>query len=121
MRNWGSLYRRETWRVNEAVYYRDAREKFIRNTPFPGLTACIYAAVRPNIQPLTAAELAERAISSARSPAGADRRDGISYLEQQKRRGVTTPLMPGYEAEVLAWTSGRDLGEAWVQVRASGG
>ncbi len=52
---------------------------------------------------------------SAAAPAGAQRRDGISYLLQQKRRGLVTPLLPPREEAVLWRTGARDLASAWEQ------
>lgn len=113
------LYRRETWRIGEAISYRAAQADWIRAIcPFAGLTACLYTALEPNIHPLTVAQLADLALRSASGAAGADKRDGISYLVEQKRRGVVTPLMPGYEAEVLARTGRRNLADARVHARA---
>lgn len=112
------LYRRETRQVGEPVSYRAARAGWIQSiSPFDSLSACLYTALRANIHPLTVARLADLALTSASGAAGADKRDGISYLEEQKRRGVVTPLMPGYEQEVLARTGGRDLSDAWARAR----
>lgn len=71
-----------------------------------------------NIHPLTAGKLAELALRSAAAPAGAEHRDGISYLQQQKRRGLMTPLMPAYERAVLTITGVGDLAEAWERARS---
>jgi hypothetical protein len=112
------LYRRETRQVGESVIYRVLGGGWIPTiSPFAGLSACLYTALEPNIRPLTVARLADLALQSAAGAAGAKRRDGISYLGEQKRRGVMTPLMPAYEAEVLARTGGRDLADAWARVR----
>lgn len=113
------LYRRETRQVGEPVSYRTARAGWMHTiSPFANLSACFYAALEPNIHPLTVARLADLALASASGAAGAERRDGVSYLEEQKRRGVLTPLMPAYEAEILARTGGRDLADAWARARA---
>lgn len=115
------LYRRETQQVGEPVSYRDARSDWIRTISlFGGLDACLYTALKPNIHPLTVARLADLAITSASRRAGADQRDGISYLEGQKQRGLVTPLMAGYEAELLSRTGARDLAGAWARARGSG-
>jgi hypothetical protein len=115
------LYRRETWRIGESVTYEDrvADEICIPAiSSFMGIGACLYAELKPNIDPLTVERLADLAIRSAAEDAGAKRRDGISYLAQQKRCGVMTPLMPAYEEEILARTRGLDLANAWARVRA---
>jgi hypothetical protein len=57
--------------------------------------------IAPNIEPLTGDELAARAIASARSEFGQDRRDGISYLLGAKNVGIETPLRPEYESAIL--------------------
>ena len=44
-------------------------------------------ALRANIRPLNGEKLAEIAVLSASAPAGAKRRDGISYLQEQKIAG----------------------------------
>jgi hypothetical protein len=112
------VYRRESRQVGGDATYEHARTKWIAEIRhFADLDVCLYVALKPNVAPLTAVRLAELAIDSARRPAGRVRRDGISYLQEQKRRGIQTPLMPPYEAEVLARTGSRDLGEAWAQVR----
>jgi hypothetical protein len=116
------LYRRETWQVGEPVSYRDSRASWIHTTSsFASVSPCLYTALKPNIHPLTVERLADLALTSASRAPGANKRDGISYLEEQKRRGVVTPLMPGYEAEVLSRTGGRDLADAWTRARASRG
>jgi len=102
------LYRRETGRLNDKT--AGSRAAWIAKLPgFAGTSTCLYTALRANIRPLTAKKLAELAVCSAAGPAGAERRDGISYLQQQKRRGVKTPLMSAYEKAVLERTCARDL------------
>jgi len=111
------LYRRETGRLHDISTVSQAA--WIAELPgFAGTSTCLYTAFQPNIRPLTAEKLAELAVCSAAAPAGAERRDGISYLQQQKRRGVVTPLMLAYEEAVLARTGARDLATAWEQARS---
>ena len=113
----GMLYRRETGLRGDTAD-RVARVSWIAElTGFAGLDTCLYVALGVNISPLTAGRLADLAIQSASSGAGTQRRDGISYLEQQQRRGLTTPLTGPYEAAVLARTGARDLATAWARVR----
>jgi hypothetical protein len=115
----GLLYRRETWQIGAASRALDAGADWIRALPgFAGLEVCLYTALEANIQPLTASRLAELALQSASATAGEARRDGISYLAEQKSRGIETPLMPAYEAEVLARTTSDDLADAWRRARA---
>jgi cation transport regulator ChaC len=113
------LYRRETHYSEASV---PAEVDWIEGLPhFCGTSVCLYTALEANISPpLTGEKLAEFAVASAASPSGADRRDGISYLAQQKRRGVRTPLMASYEQVVLARTGARDLDEAWRRACSTG-
>lgn len=110
------LYRRETGRLNDTSL--GSRAAWIAElVDFAGTSTCLYTALQPNIRPLTAEKLAELAVDSAAAQAGGEHRDGISYLQQQKRRGVVTPLMPAYEEAVLARTGARDLASAWKRAR----
>lgn len=111
------LYRRETGRPNDIS--AGSRAAWIAELAgFAGIGTCLYTAFQPNIRPLTAQKLAELAVRSAATAVGAERRDGISYLQQQKRRGLVTPLMPAYEEAVLARTGARDLDAAWERARS---
>jgi cation transport regulator ChaC len=111
------LYRRETHRDDASV---PAQVDWIHGLPhFWGTSVCLYAALAANIPPpLTGEKLAELAVASATAPSGADKRDGISYLAQQKHRRIRTPLMASYAQAVLARTSARDLDEAWRRARS---
>ena len=112
------LYRRETWQVGARVAEPTAHVDWIRDlSSFAGLRLCLFTALEANIQPLTVERLAALALRSAARAAGARKRDGISYLEEQKRRGVMTPLLPDYEAAVLRRTGARNLEDAWTHVR----
>ncbi len=110
------LYRRETGRLYDTG--AGSRAVWIAElASFAGTSTCLYTALQANIRPLTAEKLAELAVRSAAAPAGAERRDGISYLQQQKRRGLVTPLMPAYEEGVLTRTGADDLAGAWERAR----
>jgi hypothetical protein len=111
------LCRRETGRPDDTRASSQA-VWIAELTGFAGLSTCLYTALAANIQPLTVEKLAELALCSAAAPAGAQRRDGISYLQQQKRRGIVTPLMSRYEKAVLARTDARDLSGAWERTRS---
>ena len=114
------LYRREMWQVGMDTSYEDAHSPWIDALyEFHGLHVCLYTALEPTIEPVTPERLAALAIESASGEAGAHRRDGISYLEGQKRRGIETPLMPAYEAEVLSRTGAASLADAWARARAA--
>src|SRR5690349_8182402 len=109
------LYERETGRrldINNR-----SRVAWIAELPnFANTSTCLYTALGANIRPLNAEKLAKLAVLSAAAPAGAKHRDGISYLQEQKNRGLVTPLMPAYEEAVLAVTGARDLDDAWRRV-----
>lgn len=109
------LYRRETGQLNRPASAIDWIPSLAN---FQGLDFCLYTALPANIAPLTPERLATLAVSSAARPAGETRRDGISYLADQKARGVRTPLIPEYEAAVLAMTEARDLAAAWAKARS---
>ena len=112
------LYRRERNRVGSGDLYAevdptDVDSAFLgRLDGFAGLDVMFYAALRANIEDPTPEMLARLAIESAAAPSGAAGRDGISYLMDAKQSGIVTPLMAGYEAEILRLTGGRDLEEA---------
>ena len=111
------LFRREMWQVGRDSSYADAHSAWIGALrDFHGVGVCLYTALEATIEPLTPKRLADLAIESASGDAGVHRRDGISYLEGQKRRGIETPLMPAYEAEVLSRTGAASLADAWARV-----
>ncbi len=65
----------------------------------------IFASMIPNISNLTPKRLAELAIASAdEGPTDKEgnRRDGIQYLYDIRKMGISTPLMKPYENEVLS-------------------
>lgn len=110
------LYRRESHKVDGSTY-RDSGASWIGKLErFADLEVCLYTALPPNIEPLIPQHLAELAVMSAHAASGKERRDGISYLQEQKDRGIETPLMADYEAEVLRQTCTADLESAWVRV-----
>lgn len=112
------LYRRERNRVGSGDVYADVdpadlNTAFLgRLDRFAGLDVVFHAALRANIEEPTAQVLARLAIESAAAPSGAVGRDGISYLMDAKQSGIVTPLMAGYEEEILRRTGARDLEEA---------
>jgi hypothetical protein len=111
------LYRRETRRTDD-VRAGSGASWIAELTGFAGTDICFYTALPANIWTLTADKLAELAIRSATASAGAERRDGISYLRQQMHRGIMTPLMLPYREAVLARTGVSDLADAWRHARS---
>ena len=84
---------------------------------FHGFDVAFYTRIGANIEPLNADHLADLAIRSARDRAGADRKDGISYLASVMGQGITTPLVPGYKTAILRKTGARNLDEAYARIR----
>jgi hypothetical protein len=79
-----------------------------------GIGVLLYTELEPSLSGrMSAGELAERAIESARTPAGAARKDGISYLQQMIDLGVPSELTADYRTEILARLNARDLDDAW--------
>jgi hypothetical protein len=68
---------------------------------FNGIDVVLYTSIGPNVEDPSPTKLAELAIESAKAKVGADGKDGISYLISLKRHGISTPLMPAYESEIL--------------------
>ena len=76
-----------------------------------GCANVIYAKLPVTLEP-DPVDLAQRAIASAKAAAGQEGRDGISYLMGVKANGVTTPVAPSYEREILRQTGTGSLSEA---------
>jgi hypothetical protein len=114
------LWRRETGRVGPTQSYKppdQPNENTVLVDDFAGLAGLdvvISARIGSNITPLTPDRLAKLAIGSARASAGAERRDGISYLMSAKLNGLATPLSADYEAAILRMTGAANLEEAWA-------
>lgn len=117
------LWRRETrQKSSEKHYVRPSAPnqnkvvvEVLRN--FHGIDFVIYTSLGANISGLSATRLAELAISSAKEKAGREGEDGISYLISLRRQGISTPLAPVYESEILRLTNTRSLEEALGKCR----
>ncbi|ASJ76777.1 hypothetical protein [Granulosicoccus antarcticus] len=81
-----------------------------------GIDVVLYTSIKANISHPTVNELAHLAINSAKGKAGSQHKDGISYLISLKRQNIETPLMAGYEAEILNLTGASSLEDALAQV-----
>jgi hypothetical protein len=86
---------------------------------FAGLDVVLYTKLGANITDLNAAKLADLAIKSAKAEAGRTGKDGINYLISVKRQGISTPLMPSYEREILRKTGTSNLEYALSRCRES--
>ena len=84
---------------------------------FRGFDRALYTKIDPNIAELNADYLADLSIHSAQTKAGADGKDGISYLASVIRQGIATPLLPAYRASILRKTDTTDLKEAHSRIR----
>lgn len=117
------LWRRET--RNEASEKHYARPSIPKpNTVvidclqnFGGLDFVLYTKLGANLEDPTATKLAELAIASAKAEAGMTGRDGISYLISLNRQGISTPLMPAYQREILKKVGASSLEEALKMCR----
>ncbi len=109
------LWRRETRNECSDKHYsapsKPGPNKMIveRLENFAGIDVVLYTKLGANITDLSAAKLAKLAIESAKANAGKTGKDGISYLMSVKRQGISTPLMPGYEDEILRETGTSSL------------
>ena len=112
------LWRRETNKVGSSDVYSppaqpDENAVLVeRLEKFHNIDVVLYTKIGANIDPLTPQKLARLAIDSARSEAGVQGRDGISYLIAAKRNGIQTPLMPEYEEEILREVRATNLEDA---------
>ena len=117
------LWRRELNRVGQSGHYVQ-HENPGPNTlvidsykNFGGVGIVLAARFAVTISPLTAVHLAELAIKSARVERTG--RDGITYLIDTKRNGITTPLSVDYEQEILRRTQTSNLHEALRKIQAN--
>lgn len=112
------LYRREIHRVGSWKCYDHPldgdlnRMRIGHCTGLGGVKTLLYASFLQNIPNPTPEELARLAIESAKADAGTRGKDGISYLIDAKRNGIRTPLMDGYEREILRQTGTQTLEDA---------
>ena len=84
---------------------------------FVGLDIVLYTKLGANITEPNAEKLADLAIKSAKAEAGQNGKDGISYLLSVKRQGISTPLIQGYESEILRKTGASSLEDALSRCR----
>jgi hypothetical protein len=117
------LWRREINRIGRGGHYAP-RETPGHNTliidryeKFEGVDIVLAARFPATIVPLTGAHLAELAIESARLEKTG--RDGITYLINAKRNGITTPLLASYEQEILRRLQALDLIDAKQKAQAN--
>ena len=119
------LWRRETNRVGSLETYSHPDTPgpntiiVERLHAFRGIETVVYTRIAENISPLTPERLAELAINSVRGRAGAQERDGISYLIVAKRNGIRTPLMENYEREIMNAVPANTLEQARRVLRAT--
>ena len=86
---------------------------------FHGCDVALYTKIGSNIEDedLHPDHLADLAIRSAHAKAGANRKDGISYLASVIRQEITTPLLPEYRDAILRKTGAGNLVEAHAKIR----
>lgn len=113
------VWRRETGRTNgryDALRNADHPDKVFVDAHeglYDQFDVVLVVRTRPNIEPLNGDKLATRAIQSARTELGMDRKDGISYLIGAKDSGIETPLGSDYESAILRRLDVTSLEEAW--------
>ena len=112
-----ALWRRETREQRRSeTTSPDAKDLLIRRARRleidHDVSRIFYAHLKANIDDLRPERLAELAIESARGDAGRRREDGIAYLIDLKAEGISTPLMPAYEEEILRRTGTETLEKA---------
>jgi hypothetical protein len=114
-----ALWRRETHQVGSKKLPLGAERRNVQlTTRLVEANAVLYWAAPSNYPRPDAAGLARRAIESARRPAGAERKDGISYLAKAISAGIHTRLTDAYVAAVLEQTGATDLDAAWQWCRS---
>jgi hypothetical protein len=113
------LWRRETSRVGQRRQYSPPAEgnkdsvAVERLENFEGVGVVLYTNIPSNTGGMnTPGRLAGFAIESALGAAGADKRDGITYLANNIKNGIITPLTKEYEEQILAQTGAKDLAGA---------
>ena len=117
------LWRREINRVGQGGHYTRYSNPgpntliIDRYENFEGVDVILAARFAATIVPLTAPRLAELAIESARLERTG--RDGITYLIDAKRNGITTPLSDAYEQEVLRRLHAVDLSDAIRKIQSN--
>jgi hypothetical protein len=117
------LWRRETGRIGQGGHYvpkakPNATTLIIDEYSLEGLSTVLATRFLANLAPLTAKHLAECAIASvAKAPLGMD---GISYLIDTIRDGISTPLSPCYASEILRLTGAASLEAARDGLIATG-
>jgi hypothetical protein len=118
------LYRREVNQAGTELTYdpneppSPDRVRIERLCDIEGCDHVLYARLPATLAP-DPADLAERAIASARASSGAEGRDGIIYLMGVKANGIETPITSAYEREILRRTATTSLAEAHSAARSN--
>ncbi|MBE2280807.1 MAG: hypothetical protein IAE91_10475 [Ignavibacteriaceae bacterium] len=115
------LYRREgnfTGNLNE-VYYDDINWLKIEEIQnFEGCESVIYAKCKRNLDNISAGQLAELALRSAKRKDLIDAgRDGVSYLRNNIKNEVITPLTEDYTKVILNKLEVQNLDEAITKLK----
>ncbi len=117
------LWRRETRNEFTDKHYTPSSEPnpnrmvVERLDDFAGLDVVLYTKLGANIADPNATQLADLAIKSVNATSGKNGKDGISYLLSVKRQGISTPLIHGYESEILRKTGTSTLEDALSRCR----
>jgi len=117
------LWRRETRNEQTDKHYKKplnpAPNRMVVEivNDWQGLKYVLYTKLGANIPDVSADKLSELAIRSARTEAGQEGKDGISYLISTMAHGIVTPLSGDYEKAILMKTKTESLVEALEKLR----
>jgi len=79
---------------------------------FEGIEQVIYTSIGSNIDEISPQKLADYAIQSILSPAGALHLDGVRYLKNVIKNGIITPLTKDFEKCILNYTHTDNIDDA---------
>lgn len=117
------VWRRETGNIGTNKKYQEisnpSRNKVLVKEWYglADVDCILYTEIGSNIDNITPEILADLAIKSAEGKAGAQERDGISYLISAKDNGLVTGLSENYEKAILKKTGQKTLKQAVEFVR----
>lgn len=117
------LWRRERHKVGDDKNYTELKNPTINQVKvktvlnFENIETVIYTSIGNNIDDeLTAEKIADLAIKSILSDAGAKKIDGIRYLLANKFNEIRTKLSEEYENQILLKTGTKSLEEAIIKL-----
>lgn len=117
------LWRREIHTMDKSIYYKEPKS-FTKNKVvikelqnFMGVETVLYTSIECNIEDkITPNLLAKYAINSFLTDAGANGKDGISYLLAAKKNKIVTEFSADYEKQILHETASETLEEVILKL-----